>query len=550
MPEIVIKNDCLQIEFAAPWTSAAYDLFLKCKGLPEQSIVYDWPRDAYVLSAPARFAPMLGVPLPPQDKPWLPMPPHLFDYQAYFTRLALEAKRFALWMDTGLGKTACGLEFARQVTHRTGGRVLIITLNNLLNQWQDECRKFYGDVLALTVLRSRAELREWCAGPKDCAIALVNVEKFIPPAGEDQKLSEVNRLAGVIYDESSGLKSGGGVIKWAIIHSCKGIEYKLSMTATPAPNDTMEYASQASFLEKLRSEGDLIWSYFVRDKFGNWKIRDYAQEAFYRCLSSWSVYLRRPVNYGFADNLKDLPPPLILTHLIDPTPEQQAIAQFVATKEGQGQLFGADKMGVVGRLEASQAAKGFRYLKKGSGKYERIASLKPAFVAELVREEMAAGRQVLVWTLFDAEAEILTELLADVAGVEVLTGKVPKGQRPEMLERFRQGQTRCLIARASMLGFGMNFQFCTSMIFSGFNDSYEQLYQAIRRAYRYGQTEQLRVHIPYIKPLEGVIWDNLQAKAAAWERDSSLMERCFIKAQREVLAEANLTTAIGEEVAA
>ena len=67
-------------------------------------------------------------------------------------------------------------------------------------------------------------------------------------------------LAGLVLDESSILKSGGGTIKWNLIHSAKGIEYKLSCTATPAPNDVMEYASQAGFLEKIRSEGQVLWT--------------------------------------------------------------------------------------------------------------------------------------------------------------------------------------------------------------------------------------------------------------------------------------------------
>jgi hypothetical protein len=85
------------------------------------------------------------------------------------------------------------------------------------------------------------------AGP---AIGICNYEKLIPGV-----LPELGRLAGIVADESSILKTGGGTIKWNLIKSARGVEYKLSCTATPAPNEPMEYASQAAFLEKLRQRG-------------------------------------------------------------------------------------------------------------------------------------------------------------------------------------------------------------------------------------------------------------------------------------------------------
>jgi superfamily II DNA or RNA helicase len=193
-------------------------------------------------------------------------------------------------------------------------------------------------------------------------------------------------------------------------------------------------------------------------------------------------------------------------------------------------------MGVVGRNEAQQAAKGFRYRKGSNGAFDRIPSLKPEFVAHLIQQEVKGRRQVLVWTLFDAETEILKENLRGLmCEAEYLTGKVKEADRPAIIERFRTGQTQVLVSRASMLGFGMNFQHCTAMIFSGFDDSYERYYQAIRRIYRYGQKEKVRIHIPYIKELEGVIWDNVQEKQAGWQRDTSLMEAEYIEAMKELL---------------
>jgi hypothetical protein len=145
-----------------------------------------------------------------------------------------------------------------------------------------------------------------CARPAPL-IAIVNYEKFNP---DDVGKDECRHLAGVVLDESSRLAMGGGKQKWAIIHSTKGIAYKLSCTATPAPNDTMEFASQASFLERMRSEGEIIWTYFTRTpRRTAGRSRNTPGPAFFEFMSSWSIYVRDPRRYGWRRGMKDLPPP-------------------------------------------------------------------------------------------------------------------------------------------------------------------------------------------------------------------------------------------------
>ena len=450
--------------------------------------------------------------------------------------MALQTKRYAVWADTGLGKTAILLEFARQIKHRTRGKVLLISPLNIIKQTMDEAVRFYpcGE-LEIERLETRLDMREWCRQPGS-GIAIVNPQKFIPRDGEPEIVSELQHLCGVVLDEASLLKSGGGKIKWSLIKSCRGIEYKMTCTATPAPNDTMEYASQGSFLEKLRSEGEIIWTYFCRDKFGNWKVKDHARHAFYRFMSGWSIYLRNPKNYGFADNLKGLPEPVFKTYVLQPTPDQAEIARSIPDAAGQLALFGKgddEKLAMQERIRFSQIAKGFLY--RPGQKPERHESAKPGFVAELVHKEAAAGLQVMVWTVFDEESAIISELIPHIDRI-VLTGKIPQAKRPALIERFRSGEAPVLISKASLLGFGLNFQNCGSMIFSGFNDSFEQYYQAVRRAYRYGQTKSVRVHIPYIPELEGVVWDNICKKQDQFVYDTTIQERNYREAMRKELA--------------
>lgn len=501
---------------------AAYRLFLRCKGLPESQIRYDWESDTYTLVTPARFAPLLGVQGEPERGERLPLAGHLFDYQGYCVERALDMRRMALWLDTGLGKTAIYLEYTRQVVHLTGGRVLILAPLQVIPQIQQEAQRFYGQDLGIERIDSREGLAEWCKVP-GAGAGICNYEKMI--AGV---LPELRYLAGLVADESSLLRSGGGVIKWNLIKSARGVEYKLSCTATPAPNDTMEYASQAAFLEKLRTEGEILWTFFTRDKRGDWRVKPHAREAFYAFMASWSIYLRNPKHFGFGDILATLPPPEILEYSVEITDTQRELMYGFLTKQHKG-MFTDDRLGVQERSKLSQLAKGFLYeTTSGKRRSIRVDSRKPALVADLVRADVADGRQVLVWTVFDEESAIIAEHLRGCSfSVASLDGSMSESARSDVLERFRRGDVQVLISKAQLVGFGMNFQFCRSMVFSGFDDSFERFYQAIRRAYRFGQTETVRVHVPYVPELEGMIFSNVRAKELAFLRDVEIQEENY-----------------------
>lgn len=514
---VTLLEDRAQVEFRS-FGLDAYDLFLRAKQLPESRLAYDWRTDTYTIDAPARFASILDAGLRWTDRAELPLAGHLFDYQRFIVEQALAARRYAIWADTGLGKTAMLLEFARQVVARTGGRCLLLSPLQVIEQTRAEAVRFYGQDLPIERLPDRDALADWCE--HGTGLAITNPEKLIPGV-----LPELRGCAGVVLDESSLLKSGGGVIKWNLIKSARGIEYKLSCTATPAPNDTMEYASQASFLEKLRDGDEILWTFFTRDKSGDWRVKPHAREAFYRFMASWSIYLRDPASYGWTDILSTLPPPEVHEYRLDITAEQRDEMHALQVEQGSG-MFSTHRMGVRERARLSQLAKGFLY---GPGKVpRRVDSAKPAFVADLVRAEVDAGRPALVWTVFDEESVVVAEELR-ARGVEpsVLEGSTPPAERLAILDAFRSGGAPVLVSKAQLVGYGLNFQHCRAMVFSGFDDSFERMYQAIRRAYRFGQTETVHVHVPYVPELEGMIFDNVRAKQGRFEADAAACEQHY-----------------------
>lgn len=514
----ITVEDSLAVVRFDQFSLAAYRFFLECKKLPESQVTYDWRADRYTLTTPARFADRLGVTAPVETRATLPCPEHPFDYQRWIIfDLALPAKRFAAWIDTGLGKMIVILEWCRQVLHLTGSKVLIMEPSGVIQQMIDEAGRWYGDTLPVRRLETRADLIAWLQDP-GCELGITNDDKFI-----EGKIPELRYLGGLAYDESSRLKSGGGTIKWNVIKSARGIEYKLSATATPAPNDTMEYASQASFLETMLDEHDIIWTYFEKDAHDNWVVKPYARQAFYEFMASWSVYMRNPAHFGFADVLADLPAPDIREYVLPLDPVQRELMHGLLGPKGG--MFNDDRLTLAERSKLAQLAAGFLYDSSGSKRtVARFPSAKPAWVGARVAEHVEAGRRTIVWTVFDEEGEIVAEHLPASLRFAILSGKQTDAQRVEILRLFKAGDLDVVISKPSLIGYGLNLQYVQAMVFSGFDDSFERIYQSIRRAYRLGQTWTVFVDFPHIPELQGTMFSNVKRKQRQFDEDTAIQE--------------------------
>lgn len=559
-PPIRFDRDRMHVTFDR-FDLASYRLFLKCKALPESIVTFHAQTESYTLSAPARFAALLGVNRPAIRESF-PLLPSLFEDQHELCSQALDCKRFALWCLCGWGKTVVGWEFARQASLRTGGgRALIVTTNDLVKEWLDQLRTFYGDSLPVVRLKSRQQLREWCEHgtidgiPTAAKLAITNYEKFNPDKGDvaNQVVNEIRHLVCVVLDEASRLRNAGGKQKWALVKSCRGVEYKLLLTATPAPNDLMEFASQAAFLEKMRSEGDIIWTFFTRnEKTHRWDVKPHARAAFFEFMANWSIYVHDPKRYGWRLNHPDVPAPEYRVVETPATPDQlEEIPAAVASGTATGQLTmvaEASETNAIQRVKLAEISSGFKYVDSTSDKGEkrkgkakpvavRIPSNKPAMVAKIAYEEAVTnGVQVLVWTLFDEETEILAEAFKAIGlpSFEILTGKVKAKDRPAMIDRFKRGETRVLGTRAKMMGYGQNLQMCEAEIFNNFNDSFEDVFQAVHRAVRYGQTKRVRIYFPIVRELQGDVKDNLDRKQTEYIASVKEMENNYIRTRERL----------------
>lgn len=471
-------------------SAESYRLFLKVRRCP----IYQFKGTSAVV--PDEYAKTLG--LNPKRKKSVEYNPidGLFDYQQAITATAIAKRKYAIFADCGLGKTMMILEFARQAADATRGKILIVSPLMVCNQTVDEAAKWYGEQCGIKRIRA-AELQDWLNTPGE-AIAVTNYEAI-------REGLTPGKLTGLILDESSMLKSHYGAWGTRLIELGRGLEWKLCATGTPAPNDRIEFANHAVFLDRAKTVNEFLASYFINrgETQNRWELKPHALKPFYRSLADWSIFLTNPATYGWKDNVGVTPPIHIHIDHIDLTDAQRKAAQ-----KQTGALITNQVGGIGDRGKLSRIAKG------GD-------SLKPEFI----RNQVASwpDESTIIWCHYNDEQESMERMFPDAVSI---SGDTPEDKRQKGIDAFKRGDVRVLISKPKILGFGLNLQVCTRQIFSGLKDSYEEFYQAVKRSNRIGSTRPLNVHIP-VTELEVPFVDNVLRKAGRVQSDTEQQEQLF-----------------------
>lgn len=382
--------------------------------------------------------------------------PNMFDFQRRCVERACEAGRFALFEDCGLGKSLQQASWAHAVCEKTGGSVLIVAPLCVTTQTLKECAKFGIDASTVD------------GGSR---IEVTNYERL-------HKI-DPSKYSGVVLDESSILKSLDGKTRGLCIEMFGETPYKLACTATPAPNDITEIGNHAEFLGVM-SNAEMLASFFVNKGHGrqSWKLKGHATEGFYEWMSTWSIFLSKPSDIGGSDDGYNLPPLNFHGHFVE------------SEAKTDGHLFFMGMGGIQDRSAIRKKTIGDRVEK----------------AIEIARSET---RSMIVWCGLNAEQDAVARALGDdcvsISGSDKTSAKMSK------INDFIDGKARVLVTKPKIVGFGMNFQHAPCQVFVGLGDSYESYYQAVRRSYRFGQTDSVDVHI-VLSDVEREVLDNVKRK--------------------------------------
>jgi superfamily II DNA or RNA helicase len=380
--------------------------------------------------------------------------PKLFDFQRDITRWALKRGRACIFADTGMGKTMMQLEWARNIP----GDVLISAPLAVAKQTVRLAHDF-GDY----------DIGYSLDGKRMGQITITNYERL--------ERFDTSSYTGVVLDESGILKGKDRKYRNYIIDSFKHTRFKLACTATPAPNDHMELGSHSEFVGAL-SYTEMLSMFFVHDggETQKWRLKGHAESDFWQWLCSWAVMLRMPSDLGYDDGNFKLPPLNMHQLVVEGAP-------------------GADEL-FVSEAKTLQ--------ERRSARRDTI-DRRTAIVADLVN---ASSEPWLIWCDLNDESGALAEAIN--GAVEIRGSDTIEDKERRMLG-FSDGSVRVLVTKPSIAGHGMNWQHCHSMAFVGLSDSFEALYQAVRRCWRFGQKSPVDVYV-VTSDREGAVVRNIERK--------------------------------------
>lgn len=379
------------------------------------------------------------------------MPDVLFPFQSAMVEWALRKGRAALFEDCGLGKGLQELVWAENVVRKTNGNVLIKAPLAVSGQLAREAEKF-----GIEAHHSRD-------GKVRRGINIVNYERL--------HLFEPSDFVGTANDESSILKNFDGARRGQITEWDRKLGYRLLGTATAAPNDYIELGTSSEALGYL-GHMDMLNRFFKND-LGNsstgrgfmgsankWRFKGHAETPFWQWVCSWARAMRRPSDLGFDDGDFALPPLEEVEHLVE------------ASTLADGMLFALPAAG----------------LKEEREERRRTLQVRCERAAELI---CAHNQPAIAWCDLNDEGDLLERL---IPGAVQVSGKDSDEAKEEKLLAFSDGQIRVLVTKQKIAGFGMNWQHCGHM--TDFpSHSYEGYYQKVRRCWRFGRKEPVRVDI-------------------------------------------------------
>ncbi len=411
----------------------------------------------------------------------------LFDFQKELVTWALRKGRGAIFAECGLGKTAMQLVYAENVMRKINKRILIITPIAVGGQTIQEGEKF-----GVQCIRSRE------GSINGTGIYVTNYEQLHKFSPDD--------FGGVVCDESSILKHFSGATQKAVTRFMAKIPYRLLCTATASPNDYTELGTSSEALGYL-GYSDMITRFFVMDdkkrhrmndvklaraantgnyfaklsyrvaqQIGAYRLKGHAEEPFWKWICSWARACRKPSDLGFDDGGFQLKELIEQEHIIMPnTP-------------ADGMLFVVRAVGLAQEREERR----------------RTINQRAEYVASLVDHDKPS----IIWCHMNPEGDLLEKI---IPGSVQVSGSTDDDEREEIYKAFSLGQIKKLITKPKIGAWGLNWQHCAHVVTFG-SHSYEQYYQSIRRCWRFGQENPVKVDIVLTEG-EKHIGENMRRKA-------------------------------------
>jgi hypothetical protein len=189
-------------------------------------------------------------------------------------------------------------------------------------------------------------------------------------------------------------------------------------------------------------------------------LKPHAEKDFFAWVNQWSIMCKMPSDLGFSNDRYILPELIVNKHIV----KNQSLIDI----SGQVQMF-------------TPIAKSMTEVRHEQ-KQTELKRCEKAI-------ELAQCKTSVYWCNTNNESAILKA--NDKEAVEII-GSQSIERKEEILKAFADGQIKRLITKAKMTGMGLNWQHCNHSVFFP-TWSYEQMYQAYRRFWRFGQKNDVTI---------------------------------------------------------
>ncbi len=423
------------------------------------------------------------------------MPSFLFDFQSAVVDWNCRKGKSADLLDCGMGKTAIELVWAENVVRKTNRPVLILTPLAVAAQFIREAHKF-----GIDATRSND-------GTAHPGINITNYEKL--------HLFNAADFAGCVCDESSAIKNFNGKRKAMVTEFLRTLKYRLLGTATAAPNDYIELGTSSEAIGVM-GYMDMLNRFFKNDQNTSdtkgrwtgfaaprqlqtpgWRFKGHAEIPFFRWVCSWARAGRRPSDLGeFEDSRFVLPTLIEREHIV----ETRTMAD--------GMLFALPAANFQEEREERR----------------RTINERCEMAAKLVAN---TGKPFVIWCHLNDEGDLLEKLIPDAIQV---SGADDDEVKEQAYEAFATGQSRGIITKQKIGGWGLNWQHCAHVVEFA-THSFEQHYQGVRRCWRFGQNNPVINDLIVTEGEKGVK-DNMRRKSEAADKMFTMLVRHMNEALR------------------
>lgn len=390
----------------------------------------------------------------------------LYGYQKEVVNKALNEDGYGLFLDTGCGKSVCGLEIAKHL----GKTLVLCPLSVIETAWIDDCHKFYPE-LKIINCHGNSKQERIIRLHTNADVYVMNYESFKILKNEILN----SNFECMIVDESSVMKNMKAQITNDILSMIDTIPRRYVLSGTPNPNSNLELFPQMKFvLPDLFGASFYGWqaTYFSQDRSDphRWYQTTENKDKLFNRLSEGCIFLKK-------EDCVDLPPKVF------------EIKRFTLNKQ-QNKYYSdmiqniQDNINEWSKFEFTAKLMKLREIVSGFVINKDSSIVDFDTNKDIVLEETLneiGNKPVIIWCQFQHEIYKLAKRYNGIA----LTSK--EKNRDDIIRQFKEGKIKRLFTHPKLLGKGLTFINCTYNIYYSLSFSYEEFKQSQERIHRIGQ---------------------------------------------------------------